>query len=63
MQTTETKSLPKVLVLNDVSLGQALVALTDKLTDLAHEMNVVRDLSVDLDVQGDRASLQFRACR
>lgn len=63
MLGTETKTLPRALVLNNVTVSEALVALADKLSDLAGEMNCIRDLSVDLDINGNRASLQFRATR
>ncbi|CAN7346401.1 hypothetical protein [Rhizobium sp. LjRoot254] len=65
MPTSETKPspLPRELVLANVSIGDALTALADRLTDLASQMTTVRDLSCDLDVHGDRASLQFRATK
>ena len=55
--------LPPSLELRDVPIAEALLALSQQLTEIADRMALLSDVSCDLDIQNGRATLRFRACR
>jgi hypothetical protein len=62
--TAISKTLPPALLLANVSLADALMALSERLTELAGQMPRLADINLDLDIQPDgRCTLVFRACR
>lgn len=62
-QTKETKpKLPAALVLHDVDVAAAFGLLADQLTALSGGISMLHDVECEIRVDGNRASLRFRAC-